>query len=65
MVLKVKLLELGPPAMILLLAMQPPDINNIKRTILMLKEVWKEIIVRGMFFSKFDFQAEFSENILR
>ena len=64
MVLKVKLLELGPPAMILQLAMQPPDINNIKRTILMLKEVWKEIIAReGMFFSKFDFQAEFSENI--
>jgi len=38
-ILKVKLLELGPPALTLQLALQPPDTNDIKRTILMLKEV--------------------------
>lgn len=37
--LKVKLLELGPPAQVLGLALQPPNITYIKRTILMLKEV--------------------------
>ena len=38
-VLKVKLLEPGLPAMILQLAMQPPGINDIKRIILKLKGV--------------------------
>lgn len=37
--MKVKLLELGPPAMILKLALEPPGMGDVKRTILMLKEV--------------------------
>jgi len=35
----VKLLDLGPPKEILSLAMSPPDLQNIERTILLLKEV--------------------------
>jgi len=38
-ILKVKLLELGPPAMIMKLALEPPGMGDVKRTILMLKEV--------------------------
>lgn len=38
-ILKVKLLELGPPAMILQLALEPPGMSDVRRTILMLKQV--------------------------
>lgn len=34
-----KLLDMGPPCDVLALAMDPPDITNIQRTILVLKEV--------------------------
>ena len=55
--------------MILQLAMQPPDINNIKRTILMLKEVCKETIIRKEVFfyvdstSTWNFSKYFPLNI--
>ena len=38
-ILKVKLLELGDPCGVLKLALQPPDVSDIKRTIMTLKEV--------------------------
>lgn len=39
LVLLAKLLDMGPPSDVLALAMNPPDITNIQRTILVLKEV--------------------------
>ncbi|XP_052744057.1 probable ATP-dependent RNA helicase spindle-E isoform X2 [Bicyclus anynana] len=39
LVLLAKMLDMGPPADILALAMDPPDMSNILRTILVLKEV--------------------------
>ncbi|XP_059053165.1 probable ATP-dependent RNA helicase spindle-E [Achroia grisella] len=39
LVLLAKMLDMGPPSDILALAMDPPDISNIHRTILVLKEV--------------------------
>lgn len=38
-ILKAKLLEMGPPTSILALAMDRPDLNDIANTILILKEV--------------------------
>ena len=38
-ILKVKLLDLGAPKSILALALQPPDVRDIERTILILKEL--------------------------
>lgn len=38
-VLRVKLLDLGSPKSILSLALQPPDVRDIEKTILILKEV--------------------------
>lgn len=38
-ILKVKLLEMGPPASILALAMDHPKLNDIANTILVLKEI--------------------------
>lgn len=34
-----KMLDMGPPSDILALAMDPPDMSNIHRTVLVLKEV--------------------------
>jgi ATP-dependent RNA helicase TDRD9 len=42
-ILKVKLLDLGAPKSILALALQPPDVRDIERTILILKEVSKTL----------------------
>lgn len=39
LVLLAKMLEMGPPSDILALAMDPPDLSNIHRTTLVLKEV--------------------------
>lgn len=39
LVLLAKMLDMGPPSDILALAMDPPDMSNIHRTILVLKEV--------------------------
>lgn len=39
LVLLAKMLEMGPPVEILALAMDPPDLSNIHRTTLVLKEV--------------------------
>ncbi|KAJ8723946.1 hypothetical protein PYW07_007926 [Mythimna separata] len=39
LVLLAKLLDMGPPTDVLALAMDPPDITNIQRTILVLKEI--------------------------
>ena len=38
-ILKVKLLDIGPPKVVLRLAMQPPDPDDIERTVLLLKQV--------------------------
>ena len=38
-ILKVKMLDLGDPKSILSLALSPPDMHNIERTILLLKEI--------------------------
>ncbi|XP_058458626.1 probable ATP-dependent RNA helicase spindle-E [Malaya genurostris] len=38
-VLKAKLLEMGPPHSILALAMNPPDLSDIRNTVLQLKEI--------------------------
>ena len=40
LVLRVKLFDIGPPKAILNLALQPPDTDDIERTILLLKQVW-------------------------
>ena len=40
-VLKVKLLDIGPPKAVLRLALQPPDSDDIERTVLLLKQVRK------------------------
>ena len=37
--LKVKLLDIGPPKAVLRLALQPPDLDDIERTVLLLKQV--------------------------
>ena len=37
--LKVKLLDIGPPKAVLRLALQPPDSDDIERTVLLLKQV--------------------------
>ena len=39
--LKVKLLDIGPPKAVLRLALQPPDSDDIERTVLLLKQVRK------------------------
>lgn len=39
--LKVKLLDIGPPKTVLRLALQPPDSDDIERTVLLLKQVRK------------------------
>ena len=39
LVLKVKLLDLGSPAQTLMLALQPPPLTDVRKTILLLKEV--------------------------
>ncbi|XP_022817676.1 probable ATP-dependent RNA helicase spindle-E [Spodoptera litura] len=39
LVLLAKLMDMGPPSDVLALAMDPPDISNIQRTILSLKEI--------------------------
>ena len=38
-VLKVKLFDIGPPKAVLRLALQPPDPDDIERTVLLLKQV--------------------------
>ena len=38
-ILKVKMLDLGDPRSILSLALSPPDLHNIERTVLLLKEI--------------------------
>lgn len=38
-VLQTKMLNMGEPKSLLALALDPPDLNNIERTILVLKEV--------------------------
>ena len=40
LILRVKLFDIGPPKAILNLALQPPDTDDIERTILLLKQVW-------------------------
>ena len=40
LVLRVKLFDIGPPKAILNLALQPPDTDDIERTILLFKQVW-------------------------
>ncbi|XP_020627735.1 putative ATP-dependent RNA helicase TDRD9 [Orbicella faveolata] len=44
-VLKVKLLDIGPPKAVLRLALQPPDSDDIERTVLLLKQVGALTIV--------------------
>ncbi|XP_047033671.1 probable ATP-dependent RNA helicase spindle-E isoform X1 [Helicoverpa zea] len=39
LVLLAKMMDMGPPADVLALAMDPPDISNIHRTVLVLKEI--------------------------
>ena len=41
--LQVKLLDLGEPRAILRLALQPPDLDDIERTVLLLKQVTNQI----------------------
>lgn len=38
-VLKVKLFDIGPPKAVLRLALQPPDPDDIEKTVLLLKQV--------------------------
>ena len=44
-VLKVKLFDIGPPKAVLRLALQPPDPDDIERTVLLLKQVKRKKIV--------------------
>jgi len=44
-VLKCKILDIGEPRAVLSLAMDPPDISNIERAILLLKEVRFPVLV--------------------
>ncbi|KAJ7352991.1 hypothetical protein OS493_032930 [Desmophyllum pertusum] len=45
LVLQVKLLDIGPPKAVLRLALQPPDSDDIERTVLLLKQVGALTIV--------------------
>ena len=42
-VLKVKLFDIGPPKAVLRLALQPPDPDDIERTVLLLKQVKRKM----------------------
>lgn len=44
-VLKVKLFDIGPPKAVLRLALQPPDPDDIERTVLLLKQVKRKKIL--------------------
>lgn len=53
-VLKSKMLNMGPPYQILGLAMDPPDLSDIKRTILILKESGALLKGLGKDYDEFD-----------
>ncbi|XP_075222041.1 tudor domain containing 9 protein spindle E isoform X2 [Lycorma delicatula] len=53
-VLKSKLLEMGEPIEILALAMDPPDLNSIEQTILLLKEVGALLLTVNGNYHRFD-----------
>lgn len=48
LVLLAKMLDMGSPSDVLALAMDPPDLTNIQRTVLVLKEVRIEFILQNI-----------------
>ncbi|XP_048586381.1 ATP-dependent RNA helicase TDRD9 isoform X1 [Nematostella vectensis] len=64
-VLQVKLLDLGAPKAILSLALQPPDIEDIERTVLLLKQVGAlSTIMKGRRIDPYDGELTFIGKVL-